>query len=573
VFLFIINGVNVSENVSGSDSGASSTPFWSERVGNCEKVQALNYLRQQKVNNGRKQGKQNVQIFSAKVFLNSIVLFKSYSNGNSVFFKCNDYSIYRLLTTQHFKLSIGDGRRRGREAFVAGDNFLKHKQIRLRLLAQGVHPHPGPGSVRPDISFLTYNCRGLNNADKLRRLLSKLSKLVDQNYIIALQETHKIDDRLLKLYWKENFISNCCSSNKRGVALLFNNSYSVNQLYKDDLDRSVFVELESDKHKLIIGNVYFPNDHREALDFNESTYHKLLEFQYRSPEALTCLMGDINHCLSPNDSVNRSSTSAEKELAALTKNNNNVCNIVDSYREINKEGGFTWNRGNCHSRLDYIFIAEELISKIVDVKLDWCLEKSDHSAVICNLKVGNNIAKGPGIARLKVNLLDNQQSAEEIKSQIKEMIDQIPEDWNPHTKLEFVKVAIRTAFSNVGGSYNKERNLEIGEIEDQINRHNRLREREMINGNVNQSLISKINEANDELQGELERLRAKYSEDLAFKSGVKWYEEGEKSNRYFLGLMKAKARRKLIEEIRDEEATHGKQDRIMECITSFYKKL
>ncbi len=49
---------------------------------------------------------------------------------------------------------------------------------------------------------------------KLRRVLAKVGLQVAKNCIVALQETHKIDDRLLKLYWKHNFIPNCNHNNK-----------------------------------------------------------------------------------------------------------------------------------------------------------------------------------------------------------------------------------------------------------------------------------------------------------------------------------------------------------------------
>ena len=573
--------------VSGSGYEALPTSFWSKNVEISEKVLALNYLRsKQKVNLGQLQGKHNVQIFSSKILTNDIIFFNSYANGDSACFKCNNSSIYKFVTT--FRSSAGCslagelGPWMGK--ICVSEKFLRHKLIQSLLARQGVHPNPGPmgdrgvsvqsNVVKSDLVFMTYNCRGLNNVEKLRRLFGKLNQLVNQNYIVALQETHRINDRIFNLYWKEGFIKNCNSTNKGGVVLLYRADYKVNQIFMDEADRVIVAEIENDKYKLIVGNVYYPNDHREAITFNENIYHKILEAQFRTPEAITCLMGDINHCLTKDDSINRATTNVERDLARLTIDNNEVCSLVDSYRALKKKGGFTWSRDKCQSRLDYIFISQEFQNKITEVGIDWCLEKSDHAAVFCKFKIGENITKGPGISRLNVNLLDNVQLANDIKGQIKEMIDQIPTDWNPHTKLEYVKVAIRSVFANVGGVHNRERNLEIRDIEEQINRLNGTKERELLKDKVNEVLVDKIDEANRELGAELEILRKKYSEDLAFKSGVKWYEEGEKSNRYFLGLMKAKARRKLIEEISDGEGfVYRGQANVTKCITEFYKKL
>jgi hypothetical protein len=64
---------------------------------------------------------------------------------------------------------------------------------------------------------------------------------------------------------------------------------------------------------------------------------------------------------------------------------------------------------------------------------------------------------------------------------------------------------------------------------------------------VNDVLVNKINLALEE--SESFKLREKYSDDLAFKSQVKWYEEGEKSNKYFLGLMKMRSKQKAISKL------------------------
>jgi hypothetical protein len=50
-------------------------------------------------------------------------------------------------------------------------------------------------------------------------------------------------------------------------------------------------------------------------------------------------------------------------------------------------------------------------------------------------------ARGPGITKLNVKSLDDEKYCGQIKQNLVEMLDQIPSNWNPHTKLEFTKVA------------------------------------------------------------------------------------------------------------------------------------
>jgi hypothetical protein len=79
------------------------------------------------------------------------------------------------------------------------------------LLLQGVHPNPGPHGVSTGIElikFITYNCRELRNVNKLRRLLDKVGKLVNKGAIVALQEAHKIDYKMMKEIWKHKYLPN-----------------------------------------------------------------------------------------------------------------------------------------------------------------------------------------------------------------------------------------------------------------------------------------------------------------------------------------------------------------------------
>jgi hypothetical protein len=168
--------------------------------------------------------------------------------------------------------------------------------IHLLWLQYGISPNPGPENTKKsNLSFITYICRGLMDGRKLRRVLTKVGPLVDKNCIVSLQETHQIDDRLLKLYWKHNFIRNCNHSNKKGVVLLFNNDFRVNKFETDKVDCYIIVESENNSFlNLIVGNVYFPNDHLEANSCTENFYTKLLEYQFLFPEAFTVILGDFN---------------------------------------------------------------------------------------------------------------------------------------------------------------------------------------------------------------------------------------------------------------------------------------
>ena len=58
-----------------------------------------------------------------------------------------------------------------------------------------------------------------------------------------------------------------------------------------------------------------------------------------------------------------------------------------------------------------------------------------------------------------------------------------------------------------------------------------------------------------------------------FRSRVKWHEEGEKNNAYFLGLMNSKYTRLDLHKVTDEAGTATEKESIMEKVKGFYQKL
>jgi hypothetical protein len=71
------------------------------------------------------------------------------------------------------------------------------------LLTQNVEPNPGPMNQNTKaFKVITYNCNGLGNKDKLKRILHKSAEIVNKNGIVCLQETHITNTDYLKLIWK-----------------------------------------------------------------------------------------------------------------------------------------------------------------------------------------------------------------------------------------------------------------------------------------------------------------------------------------------------------------------------------
>jgi exonuclease III len=444
--------------------------------------------------------------------------------------------------------------------------------IFLLLICHGVEINPGPPSGMMEI--VTYNCNGLGQRPKLKRLLTKLEKKVNNGAVIFLQETHLVNTEYLKLTWKNKLISNCKRSNSAGVIILFNNKYDVQHEYLDESGRQIVAVLKQDDKTLVVSNAYFPNDHKEGIVFAESLYLKILEAQAIFPENITICGGDYNVCMTKEDSVGRNETRNENLLADVIRNNNKVTELVDAYRTIHTTDGFTWRRGNKYSRLDYIFISNFVVPSIKKAETNWAFDTSDHAAVIITI-MNQEIKKGPGIARVNTKIIEDPKKSEEIANEIKEMMLQTDENWNPHLTLEFLKVAIRSVISNKVSENRKQVKSELEEMEDELNYMENMKINVLKNTETpNQTeRLENINKAINTLKGSTLNLMKKLEDKTSFYTKAKWFEYGEKSNKYFLNLNKQRQNQKLINKIKDGEKEYTGQDQVSKGITGFYRSL
>jgi hypothetical protein len=117
-----------------------------------------------------------------------------------------------------------------------------------------------------------------------------------------------------------------------------------------------------------------------------------------------------------NESVNRVGTQQELDLVKMLKANNKTCASVDPHRILDTEEGYPWSRGNLFSRLDYIFASSGMTNKLVQTRIDWCFDKSDHAALFSYFLFDSVPAKGPGRTKLNVKLLDDKNYCEQIKT-------------------------------------------------------------------------------------------------------------------------------------------------------------
>ena len=198
--------------------------------------------------------------------------------------------------------------------------------------------------------------------------------MVEKGAIIFLQETHIVSTEYLSLIFKHKFVSNCTKTNSAGVIILVNKEYEIQQIDEEVEGRNVIVVVRNEKLKFILMNSYFPNDHKGAKILTEKVYYKLLETQSNYPDHHTIWAGDFNVCLTPEDCLNRQRSKYEQKLADSLIDNNKILKLEDAYRKLNPVGGFTWKRGKCYSRLDHIFVTNDLSSQVKKAETELAFE-------------------------------------------------------------------------------------------------------------------------------------------------------------------------------------------------------
>ena len=458
--------------------------------------------------------------------------------------------------------------------------------LALLLIWQGIEPNPGP--QRPDarsgtaasvsvssLVLTTQNCRGLTNPSKLISIIRKAYGSPNSSRVLCLQETHQINRFALDNHFKGTAVIDNGERAQRGTAILVPEGLSIGLSRVSGEGRWSLAAIKDSKgngseQTSVIASVYAPNCHRETIEFFEGFFAALDEFcddvAELSPTSTwpnVIIAGDFNFVFDPDlDSLNRLNSQNESSLASLVggyleEKGMTDCLLYDP-QPMNR---YTWRRGSCCSRLDYIFASGGLSSRIASCNTEWYAFGSnyDHASVSITIKEKVEIPKGRGYPKLFKNDISSIRSVTWLKARLEESRNQIPNHWNPHQVHEFLKMTIRSAALELRAMNRVQSSSQV--IKDKIN--------SMIQNPTREALLEV-----DRLKVELLQAEESEAELLSIKAGVKWREQGEKSSKYFLGRLKSRVLAKEIHSLVDTSgAVLRSLESVMEHVKSFYSNL
>ena len=148
-------------------------------------------------------------------------------------------------------------------------------------------------------------------------------------------------------------------------------------------------------------------------------------------------------------------------------------------------------------------------------------------------------------------------------------MDQINDtNMDPHQKLEFLKMSIRSSALEISANEKKRSDKEMKDLKDEITFWQRAYENDKTS-NFSSLAMSNLNI----LFSKRDKLLNDRGEYLSQRVKTKWYQEGEKSTKYFLNLQRARARKTEMHELMDGDQSVTDSGEIKKYVERFYKNL
>jgi len=413
-------------------------------------------------------------------------------------------------------------------------------------------------------NLLSLNVRGLNNYEKRKAVFRWLDK--GKFDIILLQETHSTVE--LESVWKRDWPGSIFFShgtgNSRGCCILVRDTLEFNSLsvINDDNGRFVILQALIVNEPVTIVNVYAPNVETEHVNFIDSLDEALSKNNISNLNDIV-MGGDWN--VVRDSELDKSGgnfvvkkRSVDRIEILLTK-----YNLNDTWRiKHPSTKRYTWRQSNplVQCRLDYWLISDSLFDKVHQTDIIPSI-RSDHSAILVKFQHFPTVKKGPNFWKFNSSLLNDKKYVDEMIVKLQKWRDEYDMD-DKSMKWELMKYEIRKYTIE----YSKIKKRESSKAKNELEKRLCYLER-------NLSANNNINEYND-IKQRLKSMEDEIIRGQIIRSKVQWYEEGERSTKYFLGLEKQRSIKKHVQKL---ELPNGRitteAGEILKTAAEFYKQL
>jgi hypothetical protein len=371
-----------------------------------------------------------------------------------------------------------------------------------------------------------------------------------------------VTDNYLKFAWRGKYVHTPGTGNAQGcITLLPHSTEIISTEHYGTRGHCIHIKgltAESDS-TVAIYNIYAPNGfNRDKTQFFVNIFENMSTFIGN-----IIIGGDFNTTLRHSDRHNRGVTAAERHTAGLILDNIEELNLNDTWCNLE---GFTWRRGQVMSKLDRIlYRLDNYILK--NHVTNWTITTSDHAAVIATFEHCEHSRSRHDHIKLDNDIIKNPLHLNEIREYV---INQLADasNMNPHMKLEFAKMSIRTITLAIMKRERKRESSELEDINCDIATNTTLLTRQLDAADLRTITIEL-----EELNNRKAQILQSQGSKLAHFAKSRWYNEGEKSNKYFLNLLKRHSQNNEMSRLMVNGSLETDPELVRAEVNNFYEKL
>lgn len=337
--------------------------------------------------------------------------------------------------------------------------------------------------------------------------------------------------------------------------ILFRRNFqcSVSKVCLDPQGRYILMEIEIDGTSLVLTNLYAPNT--DSPQF----FTKVLNETAELDNTNMIVAGDFNFAIDPTLDRRFSHANNDKARDRFLAHADEM-QLTDAWCTLNPQSKqYSCCRPNSNpnsldwqkfSRLDMFFISQGLMTSVTKSVMQAGYQ-SDHSFVILDLELSNE-RKGPGYWKLNATHLYDKQYLDAVNALIEENMQNV--QLAPDLQWQKVKGILIEFSKRYSKDKAKAKKQELNDLESQLDKLKIIVEELPY---PSENVIHKYKELHTKRQSILQ-----IKSDGAFvRSRTKYYQQGERSSKYFFSLEKSNAAKKTMKQLKLNDGSYIKNSK------------
>ena len=378
--------------------------------------------------------------------------------------------------------------------------------------------------------------RGIAETKKRRAIFDYYRQRAD---ILCLSETHSTQEheQMWRNEWGGRIIFSHGTAAARGICILFKKDFycNITNIKADNAGRYICCEVGEDINNMVtLCGVYGPN--KDTPNF----YQELLDVLAECSERIIAL-GDYNLVFDTSLDRYNSVHNNVKALSVLTAGMEKLC-LTDIWRDRNTGVKlFSWKKQKpfAASRIDFALVSQGLAAVVNNVTyLQGIL--TDHRAVYLSIEFSKD-KRGPGYWKMNTKLLHNQTCFQQLKGTIQKFLFN-QQTLDPIQKWLLLKQTVKETCQKMSRNYAHDQSIVISQLSEKVSDY----EDKMPLPQEDMEIYTKT-------KSDLENAQLERTQQIMFRSKVRWYEDGERSSKYFFNLEKCRYNAKKCDKIMTEQ--------------------